>query len=292
MRPIKTGVREWAATLDVGLLRRTAACCCPETAAEAGDARRPRRTARPFPMTCALSSSSLGAAPRERAHFTPRGNASSRQLSLPLGSTWGGRRKGAGRKPGSGPGRVAHRARPTHCARNPVHVTLRSTLKSLRDSFVFPTLTGVLRELRVRAEQFRVVHYSVQETHIHLVVEAASARALSTGLRSLTIRIAKRVNRLLMRSGPVFADRWHARPLTSPRAVRHVLVYVLANAKKHGPHRTFAVDPCSSAPEFTGFREAVPRAPPSLSTSSARTWLLAVGWKQHGLISVHERPKA
>jgi REP element-mobilizing transposase RayT len=103
-------------------------------------------------------------------------------------------------------------------------VTLRSTLKSLRHPFVFPTLRGVLRELRSRAEQFRVAHFSVQETHIHLVVEAASARALSSGLRSLTIRIAKRVNRLLMRRGQIFADRWHARPLISPRAVRHVLV--------------------------------------------------------------------
>jgi hypothetical protein len=74
--------------------------------------------------------------------------------------------------------------------------------------------------------------------------------------------------------------------------VRHVLVYVLANAKKHGPSRTFAVDPCSSAPEFTGFREPGPRAPPARSTSNPRTWLLAVGWSRHGLISIHERPKA
>ena len=221
-----------------------------------------------------------------------RRRAKSRQLSLQLGSSWGGRRKGAGRKPGPGPGSVAHRARPAHCARNPLHVTLRSTLKSLRHPFVFPTLRGVIRELRSRADQFRVVHFSIQETHIHLIVEAASARALSSGLRSLTIRIAKRVNRLLFRSGAVFADRWHGRPLTTPRAVRHVLVYVLANAKKHAPDRTFALDPYSSAPEFTGFREPVPRAPPDPSTMHPRTWLLAVGWKRHGLISIHESPKA
>src|SRR5262245_22744478 len=191
-----------------------------------------------------------------------RRRAPARQLSLPLGSGWGGRRKGAGRKPGPGPGRVAHRARPAHCARHPLHVTLRSTLRSLRHPFVFPTLKGVIRELSSRVDEFRVVHYSVQETHIHLVVEAASARALSSGLRALTIRIAKRVNRLLFRQGPVFADRWHARALTSPRAVRHVLVYVLANAKKHAPNCTFALDPYSSAPEFSGFQEPLPRAPP------------------------------
>src|SRR5262245_7897648 len=203
-----------------------------------------------------------------------RRRSPSRQLSLPLGNTWGGRRKGAGRKSGPGPGRVAHRARPAHCARSPLHVTLRSTLKSLRHPFVFPTLRGVIRELRSRADQFRVVYFSIQETHLHLVVEAESARALSSGLRSLTIRIAKRLNRLLFRRGPVFADRWHGRPLTSPRAVRHVLVYVLANAKKHAPGRTFALDPYSSAPAFTGFREPVPRVLAEPSTPNPRTWLL------------------
>jgi hypothetical protein len=68
-------------------------------------------------------------------------------------------------------------------------------------------------------------------------------------------------------------------------------VFVLANAKKHAPSRTVALDPCSSAPEFTGFREPIPRAPPNPSTSNARTWLLAAGWKRHGLISVHETPR-
>src|SRR5262245_24086321 len=187
----------------------------------------------------------------KRAHRRP----SSRQLSLPLASTWGGRRKGAGRKPAPGPRRVAHRARPAHCARSPLHVTLRSELKSLRHPFVFPTLKVVFRELRARADEFRVVHFCVQETNTHLIVEAGGARAPSSGRRSLTIRIANGGNRLLMRHGKVFTARWHARPLTSPRAVRHVLVYVLANAKKHGPGRTFAIDPYSSAPDFNGFRE-------------------------------------
>src|SRR5262245_57643787 len=69
------------------------------------------------------------------------------QLSLALGNAWGGRRKGAGRKPRPGLQRVAHRTRPAHCERHPLHVTLRSELKDLRHSFVFPTLKRVFREL-------------------------------------------------------------------------------------------------------------------------------------------------
>jgi REP element-mobilizing transposase RayT len=80
-----------------------------------------------------------------------------------------------------------------------------------------------------RADEFRVVQFSIQGNHVHLLVEASDRRALSSGLRSLVIRLARQLNRLLMRKGPVWADRWHERALTSPRAVRHAIVYVLTN---------------------------------------------------------------
>ena len=141
--------------------------------------------------------------------------------------------------------------------------------------------------------------------HVHLLVEATDAPSLGSGMRAHGIRIALRVNRLLMRSGAVIADRWHGRELTSPRAVRHAIVYVLANFRKHGPARPARVDPYSSAPYFEGFREfsgsaavvvnasIIPRAlaPPLLApVSRPQTWLLATGWKRRGLISIAEAP--
>jgi REP element-mobilizing transposase RayT len=187
-----------------------------------------------------------------------------------------------------------------------LHVTLRANLRCLRSQFVFPTVRGAMASLRrERGEDFRIVHFAVQENHVHLLVEAKDARSLSSGMRALGIRIARRVNRLLMRSGAVFADRWHGRELTSPRAVRHAIVYVLANFRKHGPARRVCVDPYSSGPYFEGFREfsgrapadvdpsPIPRAlaPPSPApVSRPRTWLLASGWKRRGLISISEAP--
>jgi hypothetical protein len=57
---------------------------------------------------------------------------------------------------------------------------------------------------------FRVVHFGVEGTHLHLIVEADHNRALAAGMQGLTIRLAKGLNRLMGTRGRVFADRYHA----------------------------------------------------------------------------------
>jgi REP element-mobilizing transposase RayT len=177
----------------------------------------------------------------------------------------------------------------------------------LRSQFVFPTVRAAIAKTSARrGGTFRIVHFSVQGNHIHLIAEAEDAAALIAGVRGLEISIAKRVNRLTFGRGKFWADRWHGRALTTPRATRHALVYVLSNGQKHGSHsRPGRLDPCSSAPYFAGFREfvglppvarkstMVPRslAPPAASpVSESSTWLLGVGWRRHGLISIYEAP--
>jgi REP element-mobilizing transposase RayT len=141
-----------------------------------------------------------------------------------------------------------------------------------------------------RAE-FRILEFSVQDDHVHLVVEAQHGGALSGGLRGLAIRLARAVNRVLGRRGRVWDDRYHARALTTPRAVRHALVYVLMNFRKHRREKT-AIDPCSSGPWFGGWRAAMRAGglgPPPVVP--ARSWLARDGWRRHGLIGFDERPK-
>jgi hypothetical protein len=155
---------------------------------------------------------------------------------------------------------------------------------------VFPAVRSALRASS-RAD-FRILEFSVQKDHVHLIVEADHRRALSGGLRGVAIRLARAVNRVLGRRGRVWDDRYHARSLTSPRAVRHALVYVLANFRKHLNAGT-EIDPCSSAGWFTGWRK--PRSLAGLGPSpvvEAHTWLARIGWRRHGLIGTHERPKA
>jgi hypothetical protein len=47
--------------------------------------------------------------------------------------------------------------------------------------------------------------------------------------------MARALNRVLRRSGRVWGDRYHRRDLATPHEVRHALVYVLDNVKKHQP---------------------------------------------------------
>jgi REP element-mobilizing transposase RayT len=202
---------------------------------------------------------------------------------------------GAGRKPVAGRRRpTPHHARPVHRKGNPVHVTLRvrSEVSSLRAPKTFAAVRTALAA--ASRSGFRLVQFSVQADHLHLLVEGADTRALALGVRGLTIRVARAVNRALGRKGSVWNDRYHARALSTPREVRQGLVYVLMNFRKHLRHQPRGLDPCSSAAWFDGFRG---RHPPAESVSEgdspvtpSRTWLGSVGWRRHGLIGIYERP--
>jgi REP element-mobilizing transposase RayT len=139
------------------------------------------------------------------------------------------------------------------------------------------------------ATDFRIVHFSVQRDHVHLIVEAHDRAALTHGMRGLTIRAALAVNRALARRGRVWADRYHARELKTPREVRSAIAYVLLNRRKHDARAPRGVDPCSSGAWFNGWRSRQPLSEDS-PVAAPRTWLATVGWRRAGLIRVRERP--
>src|SRR5262249_52889448 len=128
--------------------------------------------------------------------------------------------------------------------------------------------------------------------HVHLIVEADDSRALSRGVWRLATRIARAVNRVLWRRGPVWGDRYHVRALRTPREVRNSLVYVLQTFRKHMPHASgmTGLDPCFSAAWFDGFRGRSPLSN-GCFVAHERTWLLRVGWRRHGMIGLGEQPR-
>jgi putative transposase len=230
----------------------------------------------------------------------------SRQLSLQFPNRWGGARVGAGRKPSPRPP-TPHRARPRHRSSEPVHVTLRARLAPLRSQHVFPTVRLALqRAARRDPSRFRLLHFSVQRDHVHLVVETIDKRALSSGVRSVAIRIARYVNDLLSRRGPLWADRWHGRALTSPSEVRNALAYVLTNFRKHARRPPLpGIDPYSSGAWFDGWCNWQPssgRSPPFTQrprwrsegslVSAPQSWLARTGWRRRGLVHLDEAPRA
>ena len=149
--------------------------------------------------------------------------------------TWGGKRRNAGRKPNGARAGVSHLARERFERTLPVHVTIRMAnhVYNLRSGRCFSVLA---RALAAAAERFgaRIVQFSVQGNHVHLVVEARSSAALARAMQGFSIRVAKGLNRVMRREGRVLADRYHSRALRTPREVRHVLRYVRENARKHG----------------------------------------------------------
>ncbi len=224
--------------------------------------------------------------------------ATGTQLPLRYPARWGGKRPGAGRKPRDGRRSVPHRRRPSHRAAHPVHVTLRARagLPPLREQALFGAIRAALRAAshsRRVGRGFRVVQFSVQRDHLHLIVEAHDRVVLSRGMRGLGIRLAIAVRGVLGRVGQVIGERFHARELRTPREVRNALVYVLMNFRKHARRKVPAsvVDGYSSAPWFDGFREAVgpPEGEP-VPVVAAETWLATTGWRRHGLIRTSEGP--
>lgn len=175
-----------------------------------------------------------------------------RQLSLARTSGWGGKRKGAGRKPAGERALVTHVRRPALAARFPVHVTLRVLphVFSLRSRRSFRVIRAALSSGGARFGM-RVCEFSVQGNHVHLVAEAADAGSLSRGVQGLSVRLAKGMNRMMGRAGRVLADRYHARILRTPTEVARVLTYVRGNHDVHrrrwGQAHLTAADPYSSA---------------------------------------------
>jgi REP element-mobilizing transposase RayT len=161
-----------------------------------------------------------------------------------------------------------------------------------------PLREDVLAELVRRAvaaaqrDGFRIVHFSIQTNHVHLIVEAHDNVALSRGMQWLNARIARRVNDTLGARGSLWRERYHARELRTPRSVRNAIVYVLMNAKKHGHAKASGVDPMSSAPWFDGFAGNAVRSADESPVRAPRTWLAGVGWRKRGLIRLDERPRA
>jgi REP element-mobilizing transposase RayT len=218
------------------------------------------------------------------------------QLALDLRRrTWGGKRDGAGRKPGAGKS-VPHRARPKHRAAHPLHVTMRAAVRGLREQTVFARVRDAIA--CASSESFRVVHFSVQDNHVHLLVEAQDKRELTRGMRGLAVRAARRINGALGRRGRVFSERYHARELTRPRAVRNALVYILHNHRKHRVSLAW-LDACSSAFTFDGWRTDVlldvaragPRREQVPAVAPATTWLATTGWRRGGLLGLDESPR-
>ena len=222
----------------------------------------------------------------------------------------GGKRRGAGRKSKRVRPGARHEKRPKIKPQYALHVVMRvvPAVGSMRRRSMYKAMrdASIIAALRQR---FRIVHISIQRTHIHMLVEADTKLALARGMQGFQISVARNVNTALgvdryrRRRGPVFADRYHLEVITSPKQARCALSYVLNNWRKHredqqGLARTWLVDPFSSGASFPDWLELEGKAMmwpiratyDPLIVYRPRSWLLRDGWKLHGPISVRDVP--
>ena len=113
---------------------------------------------------------------------------------------------------------------------------------------------------------------NVQCLHIHFVVEAPDQVALTRAMKGLEVRMARALNKVMDRKGPVFSDRYHVHLLRTPGEARHAWDYVLSNWRIHAARAGQFVpkgnDPYSSAADPAGTRRP-------------EFWMLRVGiWRR------------
>jgi hypothetical protein len=225
------------------------------------------------------------------------------------GQRRGGPRPKAGRKPKGARAGSSHKTRPEINHRHPQHVTLRvaAAVGWLRRMDAYRAVRRALARVLANHHAFRIVHISVQGTHLHVLCEASDKDTLARGIQGFEIAAAKALNRAVSkraavpRVGRVFPDRYHVESISSVRQARHALAYVLNNWRRHREDGRRVglfggrVDPFSSGGAFEGWRAAIETwtwpvdyEPPPVSR--AETWLLAEGWKRAKPIGAFEVP--
>ncbi len=218
--------------------------------------------------------------------------------------TWGGKRKGSGRKARGRRASQPHRRRPALSKQHPVHVTLRAIAEvgRLRKEHAYLAARKALICTR-RRKNFRICHLSIQGNHIHLIAEGDDKVALAKGMQGFEISCAKHLNAALRdehgepRRGTVFPDRYHARQLRTPQEMRNALAYVLNNWRRHGEDRSSKrrFDPYSTGAYANVWnideqRIRVTATSRLLPISFPKSWMLRIGWRRHGRLDPLERP--
>jgi REP element-mobilizing transposase RayT len=204
-----------------------------------------------------------------------------------------------------------HKVREVFKPSEPVHVVLRvvNAVRGLRRRKVYHAFREATLVAARNAERFRIIHVSIQQTHVHMLVEADGRVALAKGMQGFLISAAKQINRALVdaedkpRRGRVFRDRYFAEIIRVPKQARHALAYVLNNWRKHEADRgekssTWLVDPFSTGALFSGWTQLAGKHVMwpiredwlAMFVWLPRTWLLAEGWRRHGLVDAREVP--
>jgi hypothetical protein len=128
-----------------------------------------------------------------------------------------------------------------------LHITIkvRQNKADIKSKRILKALHHAI--MRGRLKGMKVIHYTLEYNHVHLLVEAHCHKIMHKGMQAFGISIAKAINKIKITKGTVYKHRYHLRKINSPRELKNVLHYIFHNGIHH--KRAFSIlDPYNSLP--------------------------------------------
>jgi REP element-mobilizing transposase RayT len=140
--------------------------------------------------------------------------------------------KGAGR-PAIHDRGIRHIARDEIKRLTPLHLTIKieKNKAGLKNKAVLKAMHTSLKKARLIG--LRILHYTLEYDHVHMLVEVDNNEILTMGMQSFGISFSKGINKIKKLKGKVFKTRYHFRKLKTPSELKNVLNYILGNSVKH-----------------------------------------------------------
>ena len=140
--------------------------------------------------------------------------------------------KGAGRPARHDPG-IRHTKRPNLKKPTSLHLTVK--IKKNKAEIKNKSVLAILKRAIVNARKqgLKVIHYSLEYDHVHLLIEADNNLILGKGMKAFGVTFAKAINRLKKLKGEVYKHRYHFRRISSSKELKNVMNYIFTNGLKH-----------------------------------------------------------
>lgn len=128
---------------------------------------------------------------------------------------------------------IRHISRPKVFRPTPLHLTIkvRSNKADIQNKIILKSLHRAI--IRARLKGLKIIHYSLEYNHVHLLVEAKNNLVLHKGMQAFGITFSKAINKFKKVKGAVYKHRYHFRQISGHRDLKNVLNYIFHNGVKH-----------------------------------------------------------
>jgi REP element-mobilizing transposase RayT len=126
-----------------------------------------------------------------------------------------------------------------------MHLTIKVEKRKagLKNKSILKVLKRAI--LKGRSSGLRIIHFTLEYDHVHLLVESDCKIKLGRGMMRFGVTLAKGINKFQKGSGQVYKHRYHQRFINSGRDLKNVLNYIFKNGLKHKTASTL-VNPFNS----------------------------------------------